>query len=62
MIYQLPYGFPDGAPAFWHHGGRRAKGIKHEGRWVVFYHPGDMNDAWKSRATPTSPRRCATPP
>ena len=33
---------------FWHHGGRRALGIKHEGQWVVFYHPGDMNDAWKS--------------
>lgn len=49
MIYQLPYGFPNGAPAFWHHGGRRALGIKHEGRWVVFYHPGDMGDAWKSR-------------
>ena len=48
MIYQLPYGFPDGAPAFWHHGGRRPLGIKHEGRWIVFYHPGDMNDAWKS--------------
>ena len=48
MIYQLPYSFPDGAPAFWHHGGRRPLGIKHEGRWVVFYHPGDMNDAWKS--------------
>ena len=49
MIYQLPYGFPDGAPAFWHHGGRRPLGIKHEGRWVTFYHPGDMNDAWKSQ-------------
>ena len=49
MIYQLPYGFPDGAPAFWHHGGRRAFGIKHEGRWIAFYHPGDMNDAWKSQ-------------
>jgi hypothetical protein len=48
MIYQLPYAFPEGAPAFWHHGGRRALGIKHEGRWIVFYHPGDMNDAWKS--------------
>jgi hypothetical protein len=47
MLYQLPNGFPNGAPAFWHHGGRRAMGIKHEGRWVVFYHPGDMNDAWK---------------
>jgi len=49
MIYQLPYGFPDGAPAFWHHGGRRALGVKHEGRWCVFYHPGDINDAWKSQ-------------
>jgi len=48
MIYQLPFGFPNGAPAFWHHGGRRAMGIKHEGRWIVYYHPGDMNDAWKS--------------
>jgi len=49
MLYQLPYGFPDGAPAFWGHGGRRALGVKHEGRWCVFYHPGDMNDAWKSQ-------------
>ncbi len=56
MIYQLPYGFPDGAPAFWHHGGRRALGVKHEGRWVCFYHPGDMNDAWKSQGyTDVSP-------
>lgn len=48
MLYQLPFAFPNGAPSFWHHGGRRASGIKHEGRWIVFYHPGDMNDAWKS--------------
>ena len=48
MLYQAPTRFPDGAPAFWHHGGRRALGIKHDGRWVAFYHPGDMNDAWKS--------------
>ena len=48
VLYQLPFGFPNGAPAFWHHGGRRALGIKHKGRWIVFYHPGDMNDAWKS--------------
>ena len=49
VIYQQPFSFPDGAPSFWHHGGKRALGIKHEGQWVVFYHPGDMNDAWKSR-------------
>ncbi len=49
MLFQLPYSFPNGAPPLWAHGGRRALGIKHEGRWVCFYHPGDMNDAWKSQ-------------
>jgi len=47
-IFQMPYAFPNGAPPLWHHGGMRAKGIKIQGRWVVFYHPGDMNDAWKT--------------
>ncbi|MBR1920905.1 MAG: DUF4159 domain-containing protein [Kiritimatiellae bacterium] len=46
-IYQRPYAFPDGAPAFWHHAGYRAMGIREEGRWLVYYHPGDVNDAWK---------------
>ena len=47
-LFQVPFAFPNGAPALWHHGGRRALGIKHQGRWVVFYHPGDINDAWKT--------------
>ena len=47
-IFQMPYAFPNGAPPLWHHGGMRALGIKHKGRWVVFYHPGDVNDAWKT--------------
>ena len=46
-IYQLPYVFPDGAPRFWHHDGNRALGIRHEGRIMVYYHPGDVKDAWK---------------
>ena len=46
-IYQRPYVFPDGAPPFWHHAGYRALGVRDEGRWVVFYHPGDVNDAWR---------------
>lgn len=49
MLYQVPYTFPDGAPPFWRLGGNRALGIKHEGRWIAFYHPGDMNGAWKSQ-------------
>ena len=32
----------------WHHGGKNALGIKINGRWAVFYHPGDINDAWKT--------------
>ena len=47
MIYQSPFAFPDGAPPFWHHAGYRAMGIRDEGRWMVYYHPGDINDAWK---------------
>ena len=45
-IFQVPYAFPNGAPPLWHHGGFRALGIKSNGRWVVFYHPGDILDAW----------------
>ena len=48
-LYREPFVFPNGAPPLWHHHGRhRPLGIKHEGRWVVFYHPGDMGDAWKT--------------
>jgi len=47
-IFQLPFAFPHGAPPLWHHGGTRAMGVKHGGRWIVFYHPGDLNDAWKT--------------
>ena len=46
-IFQKPFSFPDGAPPFWHHDGTRAKGIRIGERLAVFYHPGDINDAWK---------------
>ncbi len=46
-IFQRPYAFPDGAPPFWHHDGMRAKGVRIGDRLAVFYHPGDINDAWK---------------
>jgi hypothetical protein len=47
-IFQIPFGFQHGAPPLWHHGGNQAMGVKYKGRWCVFYHPGDMNDAWKT--------------
>jgi len=37
-IFQAPFVFPGGAPPFWHHAGTRALGIRHNSRWVVFYH------------------------
>jgi hypothetical protein len=33
----------------------RAMGVKHRDRWVVFYHPGDMNDAWKTGRSDLAP-------
>ena len=47
-LFQMPYRFADGPPPLWHHGGNRCLGIKYKGRWCVFYHPGDINDAWKT--------------
>jgi hypothetical protein len=48
VIFQQPFSFPNGAPPLWHHSGNNAMGIKYKGRWVVFYHQGDVNDAWKA--------------
>jgi Domain of unknown function (DUF4159) len=48
VIYQIPNLLSDGAPPLWHHGGNKPLGIKEGDRWIVFYHPGDMNDTWKS--------------
>ena len=48
IIFQQPFLFPGGAPPLWHHSGTRAMGLKYNGRWVVFYHQGDVNDAWKT--------------
>ena len=48
IIYRQPFVFPNGAPPLWHHSGYRALGLKHNGRWIVFYHQGDLNDGWKT--------------
>jgi len=57
-IFQTPFTFPNGAPPLWHHGGYRALGIKHKNRWAVFYHPGDINDAWKTGGSGMSRDLC----
>jgi hypothetical protein len=55
VIFQQPFLFPTGAPPLWHHSGNNAMGVKHKGRWVVFYHQGDINDAWKNDHSGASP-------
>jgi hypothetical protein len=54
-LFRSPYVFPNGAPPLWHHSGNRALGLKHNGRWIVFYHQGDVNDAWKTGHSGASP-------
>ncbi len=54
-LFRMPYVFSGGPPPLWHHGGSRSLGIKHAGRWVVFYFPGDLNDAWKTGHSGISP-------
>jgi len=39
--YRIPF-LPYAAP----HGGKDAWGWKVDGRWVCYYHPGDIGDAW----------------
>ena len=56
-LYREPFLFPNGAPLLWHHSktnSSRPLGIKHEGTWVVYYHPGDMGDAWKTGSSGSS--------
>lgn len=55
-IHQRPYMFADGAPPFWHHAGYRAMGVRDDdGRLLVYYHPGDVNDAWRDDHSGVSP-------
>jgi len=53
-LYREPFLFPNGAPLLWHHTKTRPLGIKHEGTWVVYYHSGDMGDAWRTGSSGSS--------
>ena len=47
VLFRQPFQLPNGAPPLWHHSGTRAQGIRVGERWAVFYHQGDLLDAWK---------------
>ncbi len=45
VIHRIPYQIPF-LPYVAPHGGQVALGWKIDGRWVCYYHPGDIGDAW----------------
>lgn len=45
VIHRVPYAIPF-LPYVAPHGGKEAWGWKVDGRWVCYYHPGDIGDAW----------------
>jgi hypothetical protein len=45
VIHRIPYQIPF-LPYVAPHGGAVALGWKVDGRWVCYYHPGDIGDAW----------------
>lgn len=45
VIHRVPYQIPF-LPYVAPHGGRDAYGWKLNGRWIAYYHPGDIGDAW----------------
>jgi hypothetical protein len=45
VIHRIPYPMPF-LPYVAPHGGKDAWGWKVDGRWVAYYHPGDIGDAW----------------
>ncbi|HVC96187.1 MAG TPA: DUF4159 domain-containing protein, partial [Pirellulales bacterium] len=45
VIHHVPFAIPF-LPYVAPHGGKDAWGWKVDGRWVCYYHPGDIGDAW----------------
>ncbi len=55
VIFQAPFRFPRGAPPLWQISGTQAMGIRYRGRWVVFYHQGNLGAAWRDGHSDASP-------
>lgn len=49
VIFAYPNNFASiGFSPLWSHGGTHPMGVRIDGRLAVFYHPGDIHDAWKT--------------
>ena len=45
VIHRVPFQIPF-LPYVAPHGGKEALGWYQDGRWLAYYHPGDIGDAW----------------
>lgn len=54
VIHRVPFQIPF-LPYVAPHGGNQALGWYLEGRWVCYYHPGDIGDAWSDGHAGVSP-------
>lgn len=53
-IHRVPFAVPF-LPYVVPHGGKDALGWSMDGRWLVYYHPGDISDAWADGHSGVSP-------
>jgi hypothetical protein len=53
-IHRVPFAVPF-LPYVVPHGGKEALGWSMDGRWLVYYHPGDISDAWSDGHAGVSP-------
>jgi hypothetical protein len=53
-IHRVPFAVPT-LPYVVPHGGKDALGWSMDGRWLVYYHPGDISDAWADGHSGVSP-------
>ena len=53
-IHRVPFAVPF-LPYVVPHGGKEALGWSQDGRWLVYYHPGDISDAWADGHAGVSP-------
>ena len=54
IIHRAPFGIPK-FPYVVPHGGKEPLGWNVDGRWVCYYHPGDISDAWADGHAGISP-------
>lgn len=56
-VFRCVKDFTNGYPVLWEHTGRKIQGISSQGRWIVIWYPGELNDAWRNGHMGLSPQK-----